>query len=55
MINATTEIYILYFDISISRGNAPTKVAKEAPAPTRTKSDGRPQHINVDAEAKSVK
>jgi hypothetical protein len=52
---APKEMYALYFDISINRGNALTKVANEAPAPTRTKSDGRPQHINVDAEAKSVK
>ena len=55
MINAPTEIYTLYLDISIIKGNALTKVAKEAPAPTRIKSDGRPQHSNVDAEAKSVK
>ena len=53
--NAPTEMYTLYLDISIIKGNVLTKVAKEAPAPTRIKSDGRPQHINVDAEAKSVK
>jgi len=53
--NAPKEMYTLYFDISIIRGNVVTKVANEAPAPTRTKSDGSPQHINVDAEAKSVK
>jgi len=55
MIKAPTEMYTLYLDISISKGNALTKLAKEAPAPTSTKSDGRPQHSNVDAEAKSVK
>ena len=48
-------MYCLNLDISMSRGNVLTKVAKDAPDPIRTNSDGRPQHINVEAEAKSVK
>jgi hypothetical protein len=48
-------MYVLYLDISTNRGNVLTKVAKDAPAPTTTNNDGRPQHINVEAEANNVK
>ena len=46
-------MYSLYWDRVIKKGNTVIKLAKDAPAPSKTNIAGNAQHIKVDDEAKS--
>ena len=53
--NATIVIANLYWERIIKEGKALKRLAKLAPAPSKTNTAGRAQHIRVDEDAKRLK
>ena len=55
MTSAKIDMLILYFDMVIKNGKTVMRLAKLAPAPSKTKIAGKAQHINVDEEVNKEK
>ena len=55
MTSAKIDMPILYFDMVIKNGKTVMRLAKLAPAPSKTKIAGKAQHIKVDEEVNKEK
>lgn len=55
MTSAKIDMLILYFDMVIKNGKTVMRLAKLAPAPSKTKIAGKAQHIKVDEEVNKEK